>query len=993
MRIVIDLQACQSAGSRFRGIGRYSRSLAEAMLRLDRGHEFWIALNGGLPDAIEDIRAGFDALLPQDRIVVWDNPFPAVEHLAPDPWRNRVAEQLREDFLRGLRPDLVHVSSLFEGWDDAVATSIGRGSAPALPTAVTLYDLIPLAMQAQYLQDPPTRRWYERKLEDLGRADLCLAISDYSRRQGIELLGLRSERVANISGACDPVFRRLPADAARDAALRARHGLWRPFTMYTGGFDPRKNVPGLIRAWAALPVALRASRQLVVVGEPPAPISAELGALVRTLGLDASDVRFVGFVPDADLVAMYNACELYVFPSRCEGFGLPALEAMACGAPVIGADASSLPEVIGYPEAMFDPLSDPAMSAKIAQALGDAAFRSRLQAHGDERVRLFSWDASAARALDAIARWHGDPANALPVADDATAATGDAPAADAARLRMLRLQSRALSRLVAGRDAGRDLPRRLAAAQSANAPPPGRGRQLLVDVSNLASHDARTGIQRVVRNILREWLATPPPGFEVTPLYCDQAGTWRQARGFVHRFLGRAGEAPADPVADPRAGDIFVGLDLSAHIVPGQQAQFERWRQQGVALYFVVYDLIPLLRPDVVNPGALPHFERWYPAIGRLADGLCCISRAVADQLLAWCDQARPPRLRPLRIGHFHLGADLDARHDTAAPALTVAAQAPAWLSAAPSVLMVGTLEPRKGYAQALDAFELLWARGAAVNLVVVGKPGWLMEAFAARLRAHPEQGRRLHWFDDASDQQLRGLYAGSAALLTASEGEGFGLPIIEAARHGLPVIARDLPVFREVAGVHAHWFSGHSADELAASLHAWLDLHRRGAAPPSTGVRLLDWAGSAAELLALVLEGNWDAQWLPGPRYLFPANDPRLSHQVGVRERESWRSDGHAGFLSYGPYASLPAGCYRLELRGTWAGDDEAWCDVVMDQGRIRLVHQPFARGAQCRGLVASCVVVLEVDAADLEVRLWVSEGAIFSLDAIELHRIEGAG
>ncbi len=1015
MRIVIDLQACQSAGSRFRGIGRYSRSLAEAMLRQDRGHEFWIALNGGLPDAIEEIRAGFDALLPQDRIVVWDNPFPAVEHLAPDPWRNRIAELLREDFLRGLRPDLVHVSSLFEGWDDAVATSIGHGSAPALPTAVTLYDLIPLAMQAQYLQDPPTRRWYERKLEDLRRADLCLAISDFSRRQGIDLLGLPADRVANISGACDPVFRRLPAEPARDAALRARHALWRPFTMYTGGFDPRKNVAGLVRAWAALPGALRRSRQLVVVGEPPAPIRAELDALVRAQGLDAGDVRFVGFVPDADLVAMYNACELYVFPSRCEGFGLPALEAMACGAPVIGADASSLPEVIGYPEAMFDPLSDSAMSAKIADALGDGALRARLLAHGDERVRLFSWETSATRALDAIARWHAGPDKAAArarddvAARDATAASAaaadetvadataadataaDATAADAARLRMLRQQSRALSRLVAGRDAsrdaGRDMPRRLAAAQSANAPPPGRGRQLLVDVSNLASHDARTGIQRVVRNILRELLATPPPGLDVTPLYFD-GGAWRLARGFVHRLLGRDGAAPADTVADPRPGDVFLGLDLSAHIVPGQQAQFERWRARGVALYFVVYDLIPLLRPDVVNPGALPHFERWYPAIGRLADGLCCISRAVADQLLEWCDQARPPRLRPLHIGHFHLGADLDPQaSDAAAPA---SAAAPAWLSSAPTILMVGTLEPRKGYAQALAAFEQVWADGGDANLAIVGKPGWLMEEFAAGLRAHPEHGRRLHWLDAASDAELRALYAGSAALLTASEGEGFGLPIIEAARHGLPVIARDLPVFREVAGAHAHWFSGHAAGDLAASIQAWLDLHRHGAAPQSSGVRLLDWAKSAGELLALVLDGQWDAQWLPGPRHLFPANDPRLSHQVGQRERESWRSNGHAGFLSYGPYARLPAGRYRLELRGAWAGDGQAWCDVVVDQGRVRLAHQDLDPGAGGQGQLASALLSLDADATDLEVRLWVSDTASLALDAIELHRID---
>jgi glycosyltransferase involved in cell wall biosynthesis len=983
MRIVIDLQACQSAGSRFRGIGRYSRSLAEAMLRQDRGHEFWIALNGAQAEPIEAIRAAFDGLLPQERIVAWDNPFAAVEHLDPDPWRSRVAERIREDFLAALRPDVVHLSSLFEGWDDVVATSIGRGAAP-VPTAVTLYDLIPLAMPALYLQDPPTKRWYERKLEDLRRADLCLAISDFSRTQGIDLLDLEAARVANISGACDPVFRRLPADPARDAALRARHGLWRPYVMYTGGFDPRKNVPGLVRAFAALPGELRARHQLLVVGEPPAPIRVELEALVRDLALPADAVRFAGFVDDPDLVALYNACALYVFPSTCEGFGLPALEAMACGAPVIAADASSLPEVIGHPESMFAPGSVPAMGAKIAQALQDEEFRARLLAHGAERASLFSWEESARRAMDAIeARFGANRARAAGAGADRDAA--------------IAVQSAALSRLMAGRTPPHDADRRIAAAQSLNFPLPARRPQLLVDISNLVAHDARTGIQRVVRNILRELATSPPGGFDVEPLWFDEAGVCRYARTFLHRMLGRPGEPPADALVDPRPGDVFLGLDLSAHIVPGHAAQFARWRAQGVRLHFVVYDLVPVLRPDVVNPLALHHFDRWYPAIAGLADGLCCISRAVADDLLEWCDQARPPRLRPLRIGHFHLGGDLDATDAGATDATGAtgarnasdAADAPSWLAARQTVLMVGTLEPRKGYAQSLAAAERLWQRGVDFNLAIVGKPGWLMEDFAQALRAHPEHGARLHWLDTADDTQLLALYRGSSGLLVASEAEGFGLPIIEGARHGLPVLARDLRVFREVAGGHAGYFSGHSADALADALARWLDAVAAGRAPASAGLPCLGWRESTAQLLDCVLGGAWDAAWLPGPRHRFPANDPRMQHQVGVREREAWRSDGRAGFLTYGPYARLPAGRYALRAHGAWSAPGEAWLDVVLEQGRHPVLHQPQAPGAAgADGLLADATLVLDVDATDLEIRLWVAADAGLRLDGFELRR-----
>jgi glycosyltransferase involved in cell wall biosynthesis len=1011
MRIVVDLQACQSA-SRFRGIGRYSRSLAGAMLRADRGHEFWIALNGGLPGTVEAVRAAFDGLLPQDRIVAWDTPFAPMDDAADAPWRRRIAEVVREDFLRALRPDTVHVASLFEGGDEDATTSIGRGSGDALPTVVTLYDLIPLAMPAQYLPDATRRRWYERKLDDLRRADLCLAISDFSRRQAVELIGLPAARIANISGACDAQFRILPEDPARDAALRARHGLARPFAMYAGGFDPRKNVDGLVRAYGALPAALRARHQLLIVGEPPPSLRAELETVARGCGLGADDVRFAGFVDDTELVALYNACALYVFPSRCEGFGLPALEAMACGAPVIGADDSSLPEVIGYPDAMFDPASDASMTARIRLALEDPEDRARLRAHGQERVRLFSWDATASRALDAIEQLH------------AGLMTAQAPVppmdAAAARMAAIAAQSRTLSRLVAGHALPRDAGRRIAAAQSLNHPIPGRRRQLLVDVSNLAARDAGTGIQRVVRNIVRELLAEPPSGFDVVPVAFDATGACRHATAFARRMRGApppdavpagAGiDAPVDALADARAGDVFLGLDLSAHIVPGERAQFERWRDAGVALHFVVYDLIPLLRPDVVDPGIRRHLEQWYAAIGELADGLCCISRAVASDLLEWCDQARPARLRPLQVGHFHLGAELDDRGRHAAPAepLDETSAHPAsthdsaFAGERPTFLMVGTLEPRKGHVQALDAMERLWACGVDANLAIVGQPGWLMDAFAERLRSHPEHGRRLHWLARASDAHLRAMYRDSSALLVASEAEGFGLPLIEAARHGLPVIARDLPVFREVAGAHARWFAGYGPEALADALASWLEDWRRGDAPGSDGMRWIDWRESTRQLLACVVSGHWDARWQPGSRYRFPANDPRFLHQVGAYDRDAWRSDGRAGFLAYGPYARLPAGDYVLTVRGELAGAAGAcWFDAVVDRGRARLLHAPLdgdraaaAVAGACRdGLLLEAKLRLDADAGDLELRVWVDEGVDLRLRGIDLVRVSAAG
>jgi glycosyltransferase involved in cell wall biosynthesis len=185
-----------------------------------------------------------------------------------------------------------------------------------------------------------------------------------------------------------------------------------------------------------------------------------------------------------------------------------------------------------------------------------------------------------------------------------------------------------------------------------------------------------------------------------------------------------------------------------------------------------------------------------------------------------------------------------------------------AGIAAAPTFAMVGTIEPRKGHAQALDAFERLWAQGLDVRLAIVGAEGWkglpdsrrrTIPALMARLRSHPELGRRLFVVHGASDDYLERIYAASACLLCASEGEGFGLPLIEAARHGIPLLARDLPVFREVAGEHAHYFKGEDGVALAAAIQDWLRLRESGQAPASAGIAARTWSENAAELTAVL--------------------------------------------------------------------------------------------------------------------------------------------
>jgi glycosyltransferase involved in cell wall biosynthesis len=174
-----------------------------------------------------------------------------------------------------------------------------------------------------------------------------------------------------------------------------------------------------------------------------------------------------------------------------------------------------------------------------------------------------------------------------------------------------------------------------------------------------------------------------------------------------------------------------------------------------------------------------------------------------------------------LSIHWAHLGAEpLQAKTDWEQSEKTID---PLPHNHHPTFLMVGTMEPRKGHEQALDAFEILWQKGLKVNLVIMGKRGWLTQSLSKRLEAHQEFNRQLYWFEQADDRMLGKAYSSADCLLAASFGEGFGLPLIEAASFGLPIIARDLPVFHEVAGDYATYFEGQDGRDIALAIEAWL--------------------------------------------------------------------------------------------------------------------------------------------------------------------------
>lgn len=367
--------------------------------------------------------------------------------------------------------------------------------------------------------------------------------------------------------------------------------------------------------------------------------------------------------------------------------------------------------------------------------------------------------------------------------------------------------------------------------------------RLLVDVSAIIRHDAQTGIQRVVRAVWAELRRRDGQGFKLVPVFATHS------RGYCYApvdFLkSQAGALPGNPVC-AHQGDRFLGLDLSAHFLPKYRPQLRAWRSHGATLHVVVYDLLPLQRPEWFSISAGAHFRDWFDVLSQDADQAICISRQVSRDLRERLREIAPETR--LSIAHMKMGGDIASSLPSGGVSTTLSDILDR-LRFRPAILMVGTIEPRKGYDAALPAFESIWREhgSSAPDLVIVGKAGWKTSRLQKYIRTHPEQGERLHWLDNVTDEGLCALYGACRGLLVASRAEGFGLPLTEAIMQGCPVLARDLPVFHEQNLPHVLYFEDDRPAELGARI---MELSKVGPVPSGLALDLPTWSDSVEDLL-----------------------------------------------------------------------------------------------------------------------------------------------
>jgi len=339
------------------GLGRYCRGLVEAIGRVDRENQYEI-------------------LMPVNTNRFPDRPNMQYRYIRFPVFKRRFWEQIAP-LLVG-RYDLLHFP-----YDSCVAWKRGR-------FMITVHDVKPLLFDS-----PRPRRNLNGLVEQLvvgdkwSKIDRVVTDSECSRRDIVEHLKIPKERVAVAYPGVDRE-RFVPAPATRvDRGAR-------PYVLCVAGSDPTKNVETLIDAFGRLPLPMRDRHDLVLAGDFRR--RPELYERVRQAGIE-KQTTFTGKVPDDHLIKLYQGATLFVFPSRYEGFGLPVLEAMACGCPVLSSNASSLPEVAGDAAILLDPMDVEGFTREMGRIISDSGLRRDLRERGLARASQFSWDRTARETI------------------------------------------------------------------------------------------------------------------------------------------------------------------------------------------------------------------------------------------------------------------------------------------------------------------------------------------------------------------------------------------------------------------------------------------------------------------------------------------------------------------------------------------------------------------------------------------------------------------
>ncbi|MCB1706221.1 MAG: glycosyltransferase [Halioglobus sp.] len=641
-----------------------------------------------------------------------------------------------------------------------------------------------------------------------------------------------------------PLARQLKRLPDRSAA-RQELGIPEEITLYStfGMINPNKCLVELMDSWVSSGLANNPSVKLYFVGggnrdwEMENRISNWISRLP-----DPQQVTLTGYVSSEEYDLYLGASDVALQLRRnSRGESSAALlDCMGAGLPTIINAHGSMSEV---PDETVLKLNDDFTASDLAEAL--TSFATDTESRRE-----------VGRTARAYVKAHHSPATAASAYRDHMEASYiqspdvliDQLQADIIGSKLRELPA---DKIFACSDAIEDLMRCAGVRRTALA-----GSQLFVDISSLVQHDHQRGVQRVVRNILRELLLNRYLGYRVEPIFFDSAtGYFLYARAFTNRFLHTAPLHLSDDTVEAMPGDIYLGLDLCYRVA--QQADSRQWLQfwrgRGVRICHVVYDLLPVSLAEGFTSDEITVYTNWLTAITAISDRVACPSRTVAHEYRQWLQSENSGAPAIPVITEFQLGADMEARSGGGALNATEQALLEK-LQHQPYLLMAGGITPRKGHEQVVEAFNELQRQGCRLSLVIAGSIDENHQHYADRIQQLGDGSSSIYWVGCVSDAMLKVLYQRAAGTLLASSGEGFSLSLLEAAYHGSALLVRNLPVFREICGEYAWYFDATDSTGLATEIKTWFGAYRDGVLPDSSWIQSVDWQRSAAQLANSVI-------------------------------------------------------------------------------------------------------------------------------------------
>ena len=692
-----------------------------------------------------------------------------------------LSEQLYLDAVNRIRPDAFLCPSIFEVGQIFICPPLERIS-KICPVSAVGHDTIPLDDVQVNLPAHDVRNSYLSFLRAAFSVDLMLCNSRFTEKRFLHICpGLKTKVIWG-------------ASFTEDVKQIEKKN----YVFYCGGLDPRKNVDFLCRSYAKLPYSIRIKYPLYICCRKNTDLAQKLNKFIKQLGI-GSQIKLVEAEKNEDLARLYAECRLFVFPSKSEGLGLPLIEALTFRSPILTSQTTSLPEIVDNPEAWFSPYDENQLADKLFKALTDPNVMQRLQAYSEKNQNKFTWDKVGGEVLNQLSR--------IVAIKQRSQICNDI---DLSFMTLPKLLKCEFLRSLAKQ----------------------KKRTIYFDISSFSQTKANTGIQRVVKKFI-QYLPEELENYNFDIAYisgndsskyqiiCSEDGKWK--------ILGDA---------YPVANDWYISVDLCANQILKHQKNLIDWKNRGVKLFIYVHDIIFNEHPEFVSDAkAANSLNKWLYFSLKYADCIMSNSCTVVENVKKFALR-NEINIKKTIFLYQHLGTDFNSDKKNTYNKQNVHDREKHY-----QFICVSTIEPRKGYKQLLTSFMKALDEGMNAKLVIVGRCGWKNEDVVKLLKTNKYAGKQIIWENDCSDERLKQLYSQSDCFVFASYDEGFGLAIVEAAQFGVSLLLRDIPIFREIAGNHALYFTD---DKLSEHLKKIVSKEEN--LPSLDGMEILTWKQSIHE-------------------------------------------------------------------------------------------------------------------------------------------------